>query len=1044
MLVGEVFARMGLDSKEYERSLDRLENVTKKRALTLGNILKNALSVTIGMSMFEAVKRGFQTVVGESISFNAQMEQARIGFTTMLGSAERAQVFLDDMAKFAAKTPFEFPELLDASKRMLAYGFAAEDVLPTMEAVGNATAALGLGAQGIDRIILALGQMRAKGKLSGEEMRQLTEAGIPAWEMLAEAMGKTTAEIMDMQSKGLIPADRAIKMLVEGMNKRFPDMMKNMENTWEGVTSTIKDVWRMTIGAVTQNLFQGVVSWLQKVRDFAVGFYDTFQKYGLQRAIYESFGPEVAALVSVLSAVLRGLASVVKAVTGFFMQYGKQIKFVTIVMGTYLALTKAVTLAKQMMITITAVERGQLLAKIPVLNVVSAAMGIYRVQMALAAAQGIVLTGVIAKLRVALYSLWSALGPIGWAILGLSVAVGVGMNIWNKYKSALEQAKLQDSLAAIEEQTKKLGQSSEDAAAGTDVLTEATQKAGEAAGKNLQSFDEVHQLQEDMAGSAEDLAKSMGLDVPEVEGLEDLFDVATPDLSEIQVSWQEVLSAIWDDVKGWAGNLWEGVKNLGGRFVEWVKGWSLWEWIGKGWEWVKGWSLWEWIGKGWESFITWAGSLWEGIKEKWNGFKTWAGEVFGPLWDGIKEKWAGFKEWAGNLWDGVKEKWNGFKTWAGEVFGPLWDGIKEKWGGFKKFATDMWDGAKEKWTGFKDFAGNTWDGIKTTIQEKWNTLKTEAPLVWDNIKTTVSTSWNTLKTEAPIVWGNIKDSISTKWDELKTNAPVVWDNIKTTISTKWDELKTNAPIVWGNIKTTISTSWDELKTNAPTTWENIKKGISERWEELRTSAPSTWEEIKKNISDRWEALKEDTPKTWDEIAGKLADIWDGIKTSASEKWEGVKTVIKGAVNGIIGFINKFIKAWNKIELKVPEVKIPLVGTVGGWSVRVPQIPEIPMLAKGGLVMDPTLAMLGEAGPEAVVPLGRSGFAEDLADTVARAVYQAIMDAIRISRASSPQSSDEKEIVLKIDNAVLARMQLPALTREAERQGFDLVLRPQGV
>jgi len=93
-----------------------------------------------------------------------------------------------------------------------------------------------------------------------------------------------------------------------------------------------------------------------------------------------------------------------------------------------------------------------------------------------------------------------------------------------------------------------------------------------------------------------------------------------------------------------------------------------------------------------------------------------------------------------------------------------------------------------------------------------------------------------------------------------------------------------------------------------------------------------------------------------------------------------------------------------------------------------------MLAKGGLVTAPTLAMLGEAGPEAVVPLGRSGFA----DEIAQAVYQAIMDAIRISRASSSQSSDDKELVLKIDNTVLAWMQLPALVREGQRQGLDLL------
>ena len=101
-----------------------------------------------------------------------------------------------------------------------------------------------------------------------------------------------------------------------------------------------------------------------------------------------------------------------------------------------------------------------------------------------------------------------------------------------------------------------------------------------------------------------------------------------------------------------------------------------------------------------------------------------------------------------------------------------------------------------------------------------------------------------------------------------------------------------------------------------------------------------------------------------------------------------------------------------------------------------------MLAKGGLVTAPTLAMLGEAGPEAVVPLGRSGFAEDLADTVARAVYQAIMDAARISQASA--GGDDREIVLKIDNTTLARMQLPAIIREGQRQGLDLVVRPQGV
>jgi tape measure domain-containing protein len=190
MTVGQVIAKLGLDQKEYEKGLRKAETQADKAGSKIGSIFKNAFSVTLGMGMFEALKNGFKSTVGTAISFNSMLQTAQIGFATMLGSAEKAQKFLDDMADFAVKTPFEYPELLEAAKRMLAYGFAAEEVLPTLRAVGDASAALGSGSVGIDRITLALGQIRAKGKLSGEEMRQLTEAGVPAWHILAEAMGK--------------------------------------------------------------------------------------------------------------------------------------------------------------------------------------------------------------------------------------------------------------------------------------------------------------------------------------------------------------------------------------------------------------------------------------------------------------------------------------------------------------------------------------------------------------------------------------------------------------------------------------------------------------------------------------------------------------------------------------------------------------------------------------------------------------------------------------------------------------------------------------
>lgn len=910
MLVGEVFARMGLDSKQYEKDLSRLEGVTRRKATTLGDIFKNAFSVAFGIGVFEAVKRGFQTIAGTAISFNAQMEQARIAFTSMLGSAEAADVFLRKLYDFAAKTPFEFPELLDASKLMLAYGFAAGDVLPIMEAVGNATAALGLGAEGINRIIRALGQMRAKGKLSAEEMRQLTEAGVPAWEMLAEAMGKTTAEVMDMQSKGLIPADRAIKMLVEGMNKRFPDMMAQMENTWEGVTSTIKDIWRMTIGALTSGLFEGLKTWLQGVRDWAVDFYDTFQKYGLQRAISESFGPEVAAMVSVLGATLRGLASVVRAVTGFIKQYGKQIKFVVIVLGTYLALTKAVTLAKQLMITVTAIERGQLLAKIPVLNVVSTAMGIYRVQMALAAQQGIVLTGVIAKLRVALYSLWSALGPIGWIILGLSAAVGVGTHLWGKYtQSVYSGAKVHDELAEGIDQVEG---SAGDAAGAIEDEADALKKAGKAAGKNLQSFDEIHQLQEDMAGSAEDLAESMGFDdtglgVPEAGGLE------IPDIGVQLEEMKPTLAGFWEWIKQGAGNLWEGVKEKWKGFKEWVSSWGIWTTLKEK----------------WGSFKEWAGNLWEGAKEKWNGFKTWAGEVFGPLWEGIKEKWGGFKEWAGDMWEGVKEKWGNFTDWV-----------------------------QEKWGSFKDKVGEIWTDIKTKVQTKWEELKENAPVIWENIKTSIQTRWENLKTSAGETWNNITTGIKEKWNNLKTNAPIVWENVKKTIETKTKNTQEIAAKIWGEITKSMSDTWSGIKITADTSWTKIKTTLGTKWDKIKESGETTFETLKKNLTSKWDNTKTEADTAWGRIKTAIENPIEKAKTTVLKIIEDIKT------------------AFSNMKITIPKPKLPHISVstktkkIGDISIPIPDF-DINWYAQGGIFDTPSVIGVGEAGAEAVLPLERN-------------------------------------------------------------------------
>lgn len=223
----------------------------------ISDVVKTAGSLAISLAGIEGATKSLLA----GFNFDSQMQQAQISFETMLGSAEKAQKMIGDLQKFAAETPFEFPDLQAGAKKMLAFGFAADSILPMLKAVGDAASGLGMsGKEGIDRIVLALGQMQAKGKVSAEEMLQLTEAGIPAWDILAKSIGKTTGETMKLATQGAIPAAQAIQALIQGLEDRFPNMMDKQSQSFAGLMSTIRDNMNMVLGDLVRPEFEYLAS----------------------------------------------------------------------------------------------------------------------------------------------------------------------------------------------------------------------------------------------------------------------------------------------------------------------------------------------------------------------------------------------------------------------------------------------------------------------------------------------------------------------------------------------------------------------------------------------------------------------------------------------------------------------------------------------------------------------------------------------------------------------------------------------------------------
>lgn len=222
----------------------------------LTEVTRVAARVTTAIVAMSTAATGAVGAAG--FSFLALKEQSQIAFTTMLGDGQRAKAFLVELEQFAATTPFEFPGLIQSAQKLLAMGFAAEDVLPMLTSIGDATAALGGSPELLGRITTVLGQMKQKGKVQAEEMLQLAEAGIPAWDMLAKKLGVDIPTAMSMVTKGMVSADVAIEALLSGMNSKFGGLMAQQSKTFSGMLSTMKDNARSAAAFIVEPMFKAV------------------------------------------------------------------------------------------------------------------------------------------------------------------------------------------------------------------------------------------------------------------------------------------------------------------------------------------------------------------------------------------------------------------------------------------------------------------------------------------------------------------------------------------------------------------------------------------------------------------------------------------------------------------------------------------------------------------------------------------------------------------------------------------------------------------
>jgi tape measure domain-containing protein len=279
-----------------------------------------ALQGLEAIASYERIAASLEALVASQMLMSGAAESMAEALTMSSGKAEELLGWVQELA---IKSPFTQEGVAQALRMAMAYGFNVDEAQRLTQALIDFAAGTGAPEEAMSRIALALGQIEAKGKLSGQEILQLVNAGLPVVQILAEAFGKTTAEVTAMVSDGLVPANQAIEAITEYIENNFAGAAERQATTWAGLMGTFEDLKNMGL----REFFGGLFDVIQPL---AVEFSTWLQGEGMDKlaewgAILGEFTQNIVDKIPDALAVLEelrtafetgGLSAVINVVIG--------------------------------------------------------------------------------------------------------------------------------------------------------------------------------------------------------------------------------------------------------------------------------------------------------------------------------------------------------------------------------------------------------------------------------------------------------------------------------------------------------------------------------------------------------------------------------------------------------------------------------------------------------------------------------------------------------------------------------------------------------
>lgn len=309
---GGIYFQIGLDNGRLKADSIQAENILKG----IGNVAESEGQRVDGM--FSNIGKGIaaaftinaaQNFISQIVRVRGEIQALETSFTTLLGSKSRGDAMLAEIRKYAIETPYDLNGVSRAAQTMLAFNMDAEKVIPTLKQIGDI--AMGDG-QKMQSLVLAFSQMSSTGRLMGQDLLQMINAGFNPLVQISEKTGKSIAALKKEMEGGKISVDMVAQAFTDATSEggKFYGMMEQQASGIQGSIAGLEDSIQQFYNELGEKNEGFIVDTIQGLTSLIENYEQVGRVIGELVAIYGGYRAALITVEVLHRAYVAGVAQV--------------------------------------------------------------------------------------------------------------------------------------------------------------------------------------------------------------------------------------------------------------------------------------------------------------------------------------------------------------------------------------------------------------------------------------------------------------------------------------------------------------------------------------------------------------------------------------------------------------------------------------------------------------------------------------------------------------------------------------------------------------